>query len=669
MKICKSGAHATITKPYDRASRAANEISSPADVSKTSPDVPLSPCEYSIASQDSLLREIQELHDRVIANLNKDQVLKPPSRSKAVEMATQTEPNVIPDVPVLKSEYDVQIDYMEKSLTDHERRVRANELRGDKSDRRINKIDADYFNTIAVLKSTQDLLLSEVQEHRRTIEFLMECRCCSAKCPCDVNTMPNGTESVSNPNVRPVERLYPELYTKKQSKPMNPQVRDAQPQGAASSTSNDIATKNGAQVEKPKAVEKKKGESVFNSFMKAASRAIPQQIIRNNRSVVTRKDEDVPEVRNANQETTTVKSGSKDLKNADHARPDGPNVSSVPIDLTQKKITHAFSTNPGVSRDVVSNPAGLATPKNTKINTASKPDNMQLSPVEFPLLPRPLGAVHLGRQQQLASTPIPQPGVKSWADDDDEVSKTIQVFLAEIERNGEDTSFTDNNGRNVTQRGPRNKATMLSQAENGQNNDNNPRDYSTKTNNNGGQLDTGNKGFDSNKPNSQATYGGARPKLGRKGECVEDMCNDVNPDDLDEVNNPFKVVTRNGWRPPEKKRKRTKSNNKAQPPLSAAQSNRYKDIFVRDLNAVGYDNKEAMEDAIIEYCDARNVDLYFIRIMYKKSDPDIANVKITVDGASASKVLNPTFWPKDATVREWHFNGGGNPKPVDGNKP
>ena len=140
----------------------------------------------TLLSQDSLLREIQELHDRVFAN-SPDKTFHT-SLSKQttprVEMATQTAPNIIPDLPVKKSEFDTQADYVERALTDHERRVRAVEIRGDKNDRKVSRIDSEYFNTIRDLKGNQDFILSEIQEQRKTIEFLLGRKCCTPNCTC-----------------------------------------------------------------------------------------------------------------------------------------------------------------------------------------------------------------------------------------------------------------------------------------------------------------------------------------------------------------------------------------------------------------------------------------------------------------------------------------------------
>ena len=150
------------------------------------------------------------------------------------------------------------------------------------------------------------------------------------------------------------------------------------------------------------------------------------------------------------------------------------------------------------------------------------------------------------------------------------------------------------------------------------------------------------------------------------GECMVE--NEVYDNDQNE--HPFNVVSHKR----ERKRKRSRSNPNTYPPLRAVQSNQYRNIFVRDLSTEGYENKDVMEDAIINYCEERGVGIFFIRIMTRKSEPDVASIKISVADEDADTVLDPAFWPRHATVREWRpFNkeiakaGANNDKGAFGN--
>ena len=83
-----------------------------------------------------------------------------------VTMATQTEANIVYDPPVKTSMFDRQIAYMERSLTDHERRMRACEMWSEKEERKVDQLDAEFFNQQRVLKS-------EVHELRQIITDIL----------------------------------------------------------------------------------------------------------------------------------------------------------------------------------------------------------------------------------------------------------------------------------------------------------------------------------------------------------------------------------------------------------------------------------------------------------------------------------------------------------------
>ena len=83
------------------------------------------------------------------------------STATYVEMATQTGPNVIYDPPVTKSEFTSQMDYIDRSLIDHERRMRANELRNERGEQKVNKIDADIYTMYNDLCLSHEALIDD----------------------------------------------------------------------------------------------------------------------------------------------------------------------------------------------------------------------------------------------------------------------------------------------------------------------------------------------------------------------------------------------------------------------------------------------------------------------------------------------------------------------------
>ena len=92
------------------------------------------------------------------------------------------------------------------------------------------------------------------------------------------------------------------------------------------------------------------------------------------------------------------------------------------------------------------------------------------------------------------------------------------------------------------------------------------------------------------------------------------------------------------------------------PPISGGHMIPKEDIFVQGLVASIYENREDMEDAIDDYLQGRGIDVYYIRVFRRESDPEVANCKITVAGEDLESVLETTFWPENVSVREWYHN-------------
>ena len=116
-------------------------------------------------SQDSFLREIEEIHQKALSSTLQESPCIPPQKqdkatSTSVDMASQTEPNQIPDPPVKSTEFSSHVDYVDRALTAHERRLREIDVWRERKDRKIGSLDADLHNQISELRISKDNLLA-----------------------------------------------------------------------------------------------------------------------------------------------------------------------------------------------------------------------------------------------------------------------------------------------------------------------------------------------------------------------------------------------------------------------------------------------------------------------------------------------------------------------------
>ena len=126
-------------------------------------------------SQESFLKEINEIHQKTLSNSPTSEGA--PERVQRVdkstatvkEMATQTGPKEINDPPVRNSEFNSQMDYLDRALTHHERRLRANELRSERDGRKIDKIDADLFAMLSDMRESHEALIFDHNELKKVV--------------------------------------------------------------------------------------------------------------------------------------------------------------------------------------------------------------------------------------------------------------------------------------------------------------------------------------------------------------------------------------------------------------------------------------------------------------------------------------------------------------------
>ena len=617
-------------------------------------------------SQESFIKEILEVHDRVVCSSPIELPKKASIREKgSIVMATQTEPNVIYDPPVKHSEFESQNGYVERSLTDHERRLRFNESWREKNERKVSQIDAEYYTLYTNLKADQELLYAEHVELKKVLTDILTGKVAIPRPPDTEDSMgPKqpalGTQGVGRDTTEPPPCVLPD------------------PSPATPSTPAD-----------PKGGAKKKGSSVVNSLMKAAMRAIPQH----------RPSPAPPVPANCGKELRYIEKTTEVSANPQPRTEPAPKAPTNPPKPTDTRVR----SNPQMGATARRRDAYVEIPDDgPSIWDISPPNDAVFPPLPEPGEPKD--------HTQRASTPMAGKCDldQSWADIDDEASQTISVYLAEIKEKGDPlvkaNRNPDDNTGNAAARptgkmapaGAAVKPTETSKTTNGsaappkptvapdstrtsaraqqslRNNNNNATSDAVRPPTRAQQADRPNNypgrpaGDKQNHVNKDGgRYGGARPKtqsIGKSPASSGILLIDYGS--RNKKDNGNKVVTRNGWYVETKKRKRTRTVSNPSRPLRGAKVKAQKDIFVRGLISEGYETVENFEDAICDYCEARGVEVYFIRIT-SQMEPGIANVKISICEDDLDEALDPAFWPENVTVREWYRDNSKDKKSGD----
>ena len=98
----------------------------------------------------------------------------------------------IPDPPVLRSLFDSLMGYVERSLTDHERRVRASEISRERNERKVDRMDADYHNQMTYVREQYDELKNDMESMKTMLKQLSD-RMDACKCTSCGKTVPPET--------------------------------------------------------------------------------------------------------------------------------------------------------------------------------------------------------------------------------------------------------------------------------------------------------------------------------------------------------------------------------------------------------------------------------------------------------------------------------------------
>ena len=618
-----------------------------------------------------------------------------------VEMATQTGPNVIYDPPVKKSEFTSQMDYIDRSMTDHERRMRAIELRTERSENKVNNIDADIYTMYSDLRASHESLIDDHNNLKRIVTDILKvspiyeklilhdesslCVPVNAALQCDNRVPIGGTKSgdggiaASTTAVRPpslpANRAPPQQQeAAAPSVPVTENPANRAPHSIARDTPFRMSApvdNRGATPTAPilipapnpeiadpyympqnpnrerRVAEKKRSETSIESFLKEAKRVIPKPPPRRTPNGVQRPPAD------ATKRMTSTPS----------------NNQSAPKPIALSNMFAALDNLETDAQIPRREGQGKQIPQKEQIDITS--------PEQFPLLPKsrmgeasPLGNKIAGPEPARTANQAEE----SWAEIvDEEDNKTIEAFLATVENKNIPVA-------NTATRSPARPPPPSDRA-----GEKHPIAPTSKGNSNQNRMMTGASGAlpENNKPTNvppalntnrpsqkgdqqpHATTRGAEGGLPRKAQVDVRPKNTRNTQNNNENvrNHPERVVSKNGWRT--KKRKRTKSSSVTFPTICGGYTKPFRDIFVGNLRNDLYDDPEEMSDAIQDFCEERGIEVYYIRILSSQFE-GFSNVKLTVATCDYYTVIDNDFWPENVTAREWYQGNndkkGGNPR-------
>ena len=354
--------------------------------------------------------------------------------------------------------------------------------------------------------------------------------------------------------------------------------------------------------------DRKKSESVYESFLKQAKKVMP-----------------AAKGKRPNPQTPNPTNDWNSQARRGRVTPDRSLAGPKPIELSNMFAAldcDSDDTNSGENENRTKQTSG-ANINNKAITAPPVPDFPPLPKHDNPMKP-PAGRARASTPQARNRAPD-----QSWAEDDE----TIQVFLDGIDSSNKTDSSGSASNPIVMPTDNHSDTNMVSMNTN--------KSYSAAS--------VGYKGGSQsaqsarNVPSAAQSTGGARTKT-------------YNPMNNANVT-PKRIVTRNGWGtekvPETRKRKRAKSSPNAALTICGGQSKTHRDIFVRGLRNDIYVDADEMEDCIQDYCEERGVGVFFIKIMQKQVDDGLSNVKITVAACDYPVVTDNSFWPSSVTVRDW----------------
>ena len=514
-------------------------------------------------------------------------------KAAGVNMATQTQPNVIPDLPVLKSEFDSQMETVDRSLTDHERRVRSNEIWRSKNERKVDRLDAEYHHQMKILCESNSELTSDMKALKGTVKSLSDKL---DRCQCDGSKDHSESSGIVSPESKRMKRDSGSAGNTKriQTRTVSTPVRK-----------DSVSSKKSA---------KRRGEGIYKSLLRVARKVISPQSRSRRKSInstVSSDFEVVPKSAAVVQCATASPVSALDLRTAVNgggaAGTHGNKiVASTPVAGVQAIQTVDLSWADDDNEDSQAIEFYLpAVEKNDKGDRAGPQE-------------KAVECARGGDKTNVAQSTSAKVGDTASGDG----GVTVGVHEPDTQLN---TSYADSvkmgakdgNGTTGNKVGQAIKNTQMNRV---------PQKTYSKT--------------------QGANYGqnGARPKQPQAGPSRGAANPSGQPKNHNSAMNntqSVRIVTRNGWKTKQVQGRNVSGGN--YPPLQAGNVRPKRDIFVRGLAATIYSCKEEMEDAVRYYCEERGVGVFFMFIMPLQPGSEVANCRIAVAEEDGETVLQDSF--------------------------
>ena len=179
------------------------------------------------------------------------------------------------------------------------------------------------------------------------------------------------------------------------------------------------------------------------------------------------------------------------------------------------------------------------------------------------------------------------------------------------------------------------------------------------------------------------TTGGARPKTRGKGPNVNN--NDSknrqkgrpneragNSEGRSERTTYAKVVTANGWKTVESKKRKFDKVSPKQRPLKGVASTQNLDIYLQGLRVGVSESEDEIIESVRAYCVDLGVTPVFIHIIPVRYDCTRTGCRLTVQDEDYERVIEDSFWPENINARDWtprpRGNGEGGQRPQSDNE-
>ena len=574
--------------------------------------------EISGSSQASFLREIKEIHERLASSTPTCNICKNNERTKVIlrEMGTQTEEKTALDDPVRRTEFQCQIDIIERALLSHERRIRTIELWQDKMERKLEKLDSDSYSDYRALRVAHDELATEVNALRDVVKVLYE----QAKvtgCKCKACTH-GGASQGEREKEKEVQASLPS-DTKRNAVCLPVTLAD----------------------EWKKKPARKVNDSTYETFMKAAGKAIPVVAV---------------EKRNPTGLSEYTFPVNMNDKQAQQPKPQRPPMRDIGLPKVMPPVYRPNDT---------STPKAPA-PREKDVSWAEIDDDEDNAIDDF------IASVVISDATHTKTSDIPQESESAIppkkASVAPETAQSLGAHSMNMPRLQRPRVFHERVNTSESPVMPRKMRNNVPAAYHTGSNPvqqfgNKPVPQKSDSNNvqpqiNGIDVRIGNSG----PTKSDFQFRGARPKTYSKAQSSNTTPGEVHngrriadsPPGNAEKDSYAKVVTKNGWNTvPPNKRKRVKSGAKPLASIQGLEQSRQRDVFVRGLAIAVFDTPEEMEEAIKYYCQERNVKINFARVMPNPYGNDTVGCRVSCSDDDYDALMNAEFWPNNVEVREW----------------